>query len=59
MDNLLVVLINDGLVDKVFHCKSSKQQEEKFKELIIDKTGGDEPEQCDFEDGYYEFPNGS
>ena len=56
-DILLVVVIKDSLVDMVHACENVKEQEEKFKEVVLEKTGFS-PEDCDYEDGYYEYEIG-
>ncbi len=56
--NLIVVVIKDGLVDNIIGCRNSKTQEKIFKRQVIERSGF-EPEDCDYEDGYYEFMNGS
>lgn len=57
MDYLLVVVIKESLVQKIIHCEDSTIQEKIFKSEVLEKSGF-EPEDCDYEDGYYEYENG-
>lgn len=56
-EKLLVVVIKDGLVDRVVGCENSKIQKKIFKQQVIERSGF-EPEECDYEDGYYEWEQG-
>ena len=53
---LLIVVIKDSLVDVVHACETVEIQIAVFKKVVNDMSGFD-PEDCDYEDGYYEYEN--